>query len=73
MALPAEQILDADQLKEITGYQRDGDLMRFLREECGIICFPGRKGPWTTMELVTLAGKVKMGIAKNEGEKEQWL
>ena len=54
-------ILTSDQLKKITKYQRDGDLKRHLEKE-GIPYFEGKDGVWTTMELITLAGRRKLGL-----------
>lgn len=55
-------ILTSVELKEITGYQRDGDLVRHLKAQ-GIPCFSSKNGPWTTLELVNTAGRVKIGLA----------
>jgi hypothetical protein len=49
-------ILGLDELRAITGYSRSGDIARCLRTQ-GIRFFYGRGGePWTTTELVNLAG-----------------
>ena len=53
-------ILSCDQLKGITGYQRSADVARCLRDQ-GVRVFYGRNGPWTTLDLINLAG----GFEKN--------
>ncbi|MDX1489697.1 MAG: hypothetical protein R3332_00270 [Pseudohongiellaceae bacterium] len=52
-------ILNSEQLKEITGYQREGDLTRYL-DENGIPHFRSKNGIWTTVELVNAAGMARI-------------
>ncbi|WP_122290641.1 DUF4224 domain-containing protein, partial [Pseudomonas syringae group genomosp. 3] len=47
-----------EELQRITGYTRRADVERALRSE-GIRIFFGRKGPWTTVDLVNQAGGLK--------------
>jgi hypothetical protein len=53
--MSAERVLDFEQLQRITGYTRRADVERALRSQ-GIRLFLGRKGPWTTIDLVNEAG-----------------
>ncbi|MBY5969886.1 DUF4224 domain-containing protein [Halomonas denitrificans] len=48
-------VLSCEDLKQITGYQRPGDVARCLREQ-GVRVFNGRSGPWTTIDLINQAG-----------------
>ncbi|MDR5887518.1 DUF4224 domain-containing protein [Vreelandella janggokensis] len=48
-------VLSCEDLKQITGYQRPGDVARCLRDQ-GVQVFQGRLGPWTTIELINQAG-----------------
>lgn len=50
-------VLDFEDLQRITGYQRRSDVERTLIEQ-GIRMFRGRTGPWTTIDLINLAGGV---------------
>lgn len=43
------------ELKEVTGYKRNRDLERCLTE-AGVRWFPGKDGPWTTIDLINAAG-----------------
>lgn len=50
-------IVESEDLCAITGYERPGDAARCLRQQ-GIKVFEGRDGrPWTTLDLINLAGK----------------
>lgn len=53
-------ILDFDDLQAITGYVRPGDIERKLSEQ-GIKVFRGKKGPWTTLDLINQAGGMHSG------------
>lgn len=59
----ADAILKHDELVEITGYTRDGDIRRCLEKQ-GIPVFDGKDGVWTTLNLIDLAGKVRLGLVK---------
>ena len=48
-------VLSCEDLKQITGYQRPGDVARCLRDQ-GVQVFQGRLGPWTTIDLINKAG-----------------
>ncbi|MBY5985753.1 DUF4224 domain-containing protein [Halomonas sp. DP5Y7-2] len=50
-----QAVLSCEDLKQITGYQRPGDVARCLREQ-GVRVFNGRSGPWTTIDLINQAG-----------------
>jgi hypothetical protein len=54
-------VLNAEELRALLGVERDADLRRRLERQ-GIQCFDGRNGIWTTLELVNLAGKRKLGL-----------
>lgn len=50
-------ILEAEDLCAITGFKRQSDAARCLRDQ-GIVVFEGQGGrPWTTLDLVNAAGK----------------
>lgn len=49
------KVLDFETLQELTGYRRRSDVERALREQ-GIRVFWGRRGPWTTVDLINQAG-----------------
>lgn len=53
-----QNVLDCDELKAITGYQRPADAARCLREQ-GVVVFNGRRGPWTTIDLINRAGGIE--------------
>lgn len=55
--------LTTDDLRELTGYERAGDVERCLTKQ-GVRYFIGRGGPWTTRELINAAGGIK--AAANE-------
>lgn len=57
-------ILKAEQLREITGFTRDADVRRCLETQ-GVAVFDSKAGPWTTLDLIELAGKIKLGLAAN--------
>lgn len=66
-------IVDTEQLQQITGLRRAADIRRRLEKQ-GIACFDGKDGPWTTLELIKVAGMVKMGLIPRDAEsKRQWL
>jgi hypothetical protein len=72
--LPAG-VIKSPQLKLMTGYKKDGAMKRYLEEKLGIPCFDGKDGIWTTMELIKIAGMVRLGLVeepKGEG-RETWL
>lgn len=54
-------VLSCEDLKEITGYQRPGDVARCLRDQ-GVRVFNGRSGPWTTLDLINQAGGLQFQI-----------
>ncbi|MBD9653544.1 hypothetical protein IB239_01800 [Pseudomonas sp. PDM12] len=53
----ASNVLTFQDLQRITGYGRRADVERTLKEQ-GIRLFRGRSGPWTTVDLVNLAGGI---------------
>lgn len=53
--MAAASVLEFEDLQKITGYSRRSDVERALRRQ-GIRIFIGRKGPWTTIDLVNQAG-----------------
>jgi hypothetical protein len=59
-----DRILSFQDLQRITQYQRRSDVERCLRNQ-GIRWFYGRRGLWTTVELVNQAGGLDTG--KREG------
>ena len=48
-------VLSCEELRVITGYQRQADIERCLIEQ-GVKVFRGRLGPWTTIDLINQAG-----------------
>jgi hypothetical protein len=56
--MSAAKVLEFEELQRITGYTRRADVERALRGE-GIRIFLGRRGPWTTVDLVNQAGGLK--------------
>ncbi len=52
---PHSGVLGCEALRQITGYQRPADIARCLREQ-GVRVFHGRRGPWTTLDLINQAG-----------------
>jgi hypothetical protein len=59
--------LNTEGLKELTGYERAGDIERCLREQ-GIHTFWGKDGPWTTRELINAAAGLKPGNEPTYGD-----
>lgn len=55
MMTESAQVLDAETLKQLTGYNRASDVERCLRSQ-GVRYFRGRNGPWTTLDLLNAAG-----------------
>ncbi|NQY77944.1 MAG: hypothetical protein HRT78_12675 [Halomonas sp.] len=53
-----QNVLDCEEIKKITGYQRPADAARCLREQ-GVVVFNGRRGPWTTIDLINKAGGIE--------------
>lgn len=70
--MSAAETLTAEQLRALTGYRRDADVIRCLREQ-GVAVFTGKNGPWTTQALLELAGRVQLGLEKNKDEGESML
>lgn len=74
----ADGVLSAADLRTLLGTKRDADTVRHLERQ-GIACFDGPDGPWTTLELIKVAGMVKMGLITPdsnpapEKEKKKWL
>ena len=59
-------ILTADELLQITGYSRDGDLKSAFTRN-GISWLTGKGGrPWTTLDLINKAGGLTPVVAGNE-------
>lgn len=58
-------VLSCDDLRTITGYQRQSDVARCLREQ-GVKVFNGRSGPWTTIDLINQAGGLIQGANEEE-------
>lgn len=56
--MTGERILEFEDLQRITGYTRRSDIERSMRAQ-GIKLFLGRKGPWTTIDLINDAGGIK--------------
>ncbi|WP_447529845.1 hypothetical protein [Vreelandella sp. TE19] len=53
-----QSVIDCEAIKAITGYQRPADAARCLREQ-GVMVFNGRRGPWTTIDLINKAGGIE--------------
>lgn len=68
--MSVKKVLDTDDLKAITGYQRGADAARCLREQ-GVMVFNGRRGPWTTIDLINQAGGLVQGAHQEELEPRQ--
>lgn len=62
-----QNVLKFDDLKELTGYERAGDVERILKES-GIRYFPSRKGCWTTLALVNAAGGIVNDQQQGDGD-----
>ena len=60
-----DQFVNLDALKAITGFKRDSDISKCLKQQ-GIQCFSGRKGTWTTIGLIEKAGVVSIDVPKFE-------
>lgn len=58
--MSTEKVLEFEDLQRVTGYTRRSDVERALRG-AGIKVFQGRKGPWTTIDLVNQAGGLAPG------------
>ncbi|MBT2784775.1 MULTISPECIES: hypothetical protein [Halomonadaceae] len=58
-----QNVINSDELKAITGYQRPADAARCLREQ-GVTVFNGRRGPWTTIDLINKAGGIETAPGK---------
>lgn len=58
-----QNVINSDELKAITGYQRPADAARCLREQ-GVVVFNGRRGPWTTIDLINKAGGIETAPGK---------
>jgi|TARA_R110001599_G_scaffold5525_1_gene27786 hypothetical protein len=54
-----DQFVTFDALKHLTGYKRDSDVSKCLTKQ-GIVCFAGRKGPWTTIGLIEQASELSI-------------
>ncbi|ROZ80931.1 DUF4224 domain-containing protein [Pseudomonas neustonica] len=61
--MSAAKVLEFEELQRITGYTRRADVEKTLRAQ-GIRIFAGRKGPWTTIDLVNQAGGLR--VADND-------
>lgn len=59
------RIVTTKVLQEVTGYQTAADIARCLRDQ-GIKVFAGRNGPWTTVDLINLAGDTRLEPKHNE-------
>ena len=70
--LASDSILDSATLLKLTDCKREGDCKRVLEAQ-GVHVFHGRKGIWTTIQLVNAAGMNKMGLLKEESEPESYL
>lgn len=64
----ADSILKCEQLKNALGLEPGAQNAAVKRrlESQGIACFDGKDGVWTTLELVKVAGLVKLGLYKSE-------
>lgn len=69
--MPESGIVFSDQLARATGLEKPAAIKRKLEAD-GIPVFMGKDGPWTTVELITAAGKAKMG-ASDTAKDEKWL
>jgi len=56
--MSAARVLEFEDLQRVTGYSRRADVEKALRSQ-GIRIFSGRKGPWTTVDLINQAGGLK--------------
>lgn len=53
-------ILNIEDLKKATGYERHGDVEKCLRDN-DIRFFRSKKGAWTTLAMVNAAGGIMAG------------
>ncbi len=51
-------VLNCEDLKLLTGYQRAGDVARCLKEQ-GVKVFWGKSGPWTTLKALHVAQELE--------------
>ena len=58
------QVLSTTDLLRATGYKRQSDLERCLREQ-GVHVFYGKDGVWTTIDLINAAGGLRRGAAND--------
>lgn len=58
--MSADKVLEFEDLQRVTGYTRRADVERAMNSQ-GIKVFQGKKGPWTTIDLVNQAGGLKAG------------
>lgn len=63
-----EGCLNADELRVLLGLQKGADLRKKLEQQ-GIVCFDGKNGLWTTLDLVKLAGMRKLGIIEPSNDR----
>lgn len=54
----ANGLLSTAELEQATGYRRPRDIERCL-EQAGVRYFPGKDGPWTTIDLINAAGGLR--------------
>ena len=64
--MSAAKVLEFEELQRITGYTRRADVEKTLRAQ-GIRIFAGRKGPWTTIDLVNQAGGLRVADSDTYG------
>ncbi len=48
------EVLNTEELKEITGFKRSGDVEKCLESQ-DVRFFHGKNGPWTTLSLINAA------------------
>lgn len=66
-----QQILQLDDLRKLTGLQREGCIRNKLESQ-GIAVFQSPAGIFTTVGLIEAAGKARMGLPNKE-EAEEYL
>ena len=54
ISIPQPSALAPEDLERLTGYQRQGDIEKWLRQN-GVPFFRGRAGVWTTLDAVNQA------------------
>lgn len=64
-----DSVLTHERLSEITGYVREGDIERCLRDQ-GIPIFRGKKGIFSTERLITETGLIRYGYSNVRSVKE---